>query len=453
MPVMPTLHGERHMNYRFSLRFTIPLFFLAWILNPTPGFAEEEKRIYTLQESIAEAIAKNWTLGAKGERIEQATLVKEQARTEFLPKFSTTYGYIRREEELTFKSGLGGDIPITTLESFESRTTVRQPVFTGFALLSSFELAKLGIDRSQMDFELEKLDLALRVKEAYFNILIADKAVEVAEKDVEFRKSNLKVARSFYDVGMIPINDVLRAEVELADSQQSLVSARNTAKLSRSAFNTVLSRSINADVDVEDILTYEPELVDFDGYVEKALADRPEIKLININILQSDQETRLAKSKYYPEIAVSWEYIREGEDPDVSGDDFHQDPRWQATAALSWTFWEWGKTRYAVKEKESVKRELMQLKMALEESIQLETKDAVLRLENAAENIPTTQKAVEQAEENLRVNEERYKAQVSTITEVLDAQTLLSRARVNYFRALYNHQLAKASLKRALGTY
>jgi outer membrane protein TolC len=246
---------------------------------------------------------------------------------------------------------------------------------------------------------------------------------------------------------------VLRAEVELANSQQDLVTARNTARLTRSTFNIVLSRPINADVDVEDILTYEPERVDFDAYVEKALKNRPEIKLINISILQADQDTRLAKSKYYPEIAMTWEYIREGEDPDVSGDDFHQDPRWQATAALSWTFWEWGKTHYTVKEKESFKRELMQTKLALEESIQLETKDAVLRLENAGENIPTTQKAVEQAEENLRVNEERYKAQVTTITEVLDAQTLLSRARVNYYRALYNHHLAKASLKRALGTY
>ena len=75
----------------------------------------------------------------------------------------------------------------------------------------------------------------------------------------------------------------------------------------------------------------------------------------------------------------------------------------------------------------------------------------MLEIATAKENIPTTRKAVEQGEENLRVNEERYKAQVTTITEVLDAQTLLTRARVNYFRALYDHNLAKARLQRALG--
>lgn len=436
----------------FLVSMVVPFCFLL-ILNPGLGSAQEKKEVYTLQESIAEAFAKNWRLSAKGEKIEQATQVKKQAGTEFLPKFSTTYAYTRLEDQLTFKSGLGGEIPITTLDNYESRTTVRQPLFTGFALLSSFELAKLGIDQSEMDFELEKLDLALRVKEAYFNILISDKGIEVAEKDVEARKSNLKVARSFYEVGMVPVNEVLRAEVELANSEQDLVTARNTARLTRCGFNTVLSRPINAPVDVEDILAFKPERGYFEAYVEQALENRPEIKLININILQADQETRLAKSKYYPEIAATWDYIREGDDFNVSGDEFHEDPRWQATAALSWTFWEWGKTHYAVKEKESLKRQLMLTKLDLETNIRLEIKDAILRLKNAEENIPTTQKAVEQGEENLRVNDERYKAQVTTITEVLDAQRLLTRARVNYYRALYNHHLAKASLERAVGTY
>ena len=89
----------------------------------------------------------------------------------------------------------------------------------------------------------------------------------------------------------------------------------------------------------------------------------------------------------------------------------------------------------------------------MEDSISFEVKDAIVRLQNAEENIPTTKKGVESGEENLRVNEERYKAQVTTITDVLDAQSLLTRARVNYYSALYNHNLAKARLMRAVGKY
>ncbi len=95
----------------------------------------------------------------------------------------------------------------------------------------------------------------------------------------------------------------------------------------------------------------------------------------------------------------------------------------------------------------------MEAKNTLTQNITLEVKQAILDLDTAVQNIPSTQKAVEQGEENLRVNEERYKAQVSTILDLLTAQALLVQARVNYITALYNHALAKATLDRAIGIY
>ncbi|MFZ0051836.1 MAG: TolC family protein, partial [Desulfobaccales bacterium] len=62
-----------------------------------------------------------------------------------------------------------------------------------------------------------------------------------------------------------------------------------------------------------------------------------------------------------------------------------------------------------------------------------------------------TEKAMTQAEENMRLNEERYKEQVGTATDVIDAETLLTRTRVNYWSALYDHQMAKAELLWAMG--
>ncbi len=89
----------------------------------------------------------------------------------------------------------------------------------------------------------------------------------------------------------------------------------------------------------------------------------------------------------------------------------------------------------------------------MEDGIRLELQNPILDLSEAEKNIPTAQKAVDQAEENLRVSEDRYKTQVTTSTEVLDAQTLLSQARMNYYNALYDHNLAKAGLLRAIGEY
>jgi outer membrane protein len=423
----------------------------------------EEQKVYTLESSIAEAFAKNWRFKAKKERVVQATHAKKQARAEFFPKLSASYGYTRLDDVETTPPtviampGLGTlTLPgqeLNAKNNYRLSLSVTQPVFTGFALISSYELAKLGIDQSAMEVELEKLDLALKVKEAYFNILIADKGVEVARKEVESLESNVKVASNFYKVGMIPINDLLKAEVELANARQNLVRTINAAKLARAGFNTVLSRPVNAGAEVKDVLYYKPEKLDLEKYLEDARKGRPEIKLLDIAIRQADQQIRLARSKLYPEVSLKYEFIKEGDEPDVSGSPFHDDKRWEATAVVTWTFWEWGKTHYAVKEKQALRRELVLTRKSTEDNVKLEVTDALLSLKTAAKNIPTTQKAVEQGEENLRVNEERYKAQVTTITEVLDAQTLLTRARVNYYRAFYAHKLAKAKLLRAIGTY
>ena len=61
------------------------------------------------------------------------------------------------------------------------------------------------------------------------------------------------------------------------------------------------------------------------------------------------------------------------------------------------------------------------------------------------------EKAVGQAEENYRINQERYKEQVATSTEVLDALTLLDRAQVNYYTALSDFNIARARLQKATG--
>ena len=63
-----------------------------------------------------------------------------------------------------------------------------------------------------------------------------------------------------------------------------------------------------------------------------------------------------------------------------------------------------------------------------------------------------TEKAIEQAEEDYRINQSRYQAQLSTTTNVLDAQTRLTRAKINYFDALYNYRISLMRLAWATGT-
>jgi outer membrane protein len=83
--------------------------------------------------------------------------------------------------------------------------------------------------------------------------------------------------------------------------------------------------------------------------------------------------------------------------------------------------------------------------------INQEVQQSYLKTRESEQNIATIETAIEQAKENLRITEERYKEQVSTITDVLVAQTLFTQTMTNYYNALYDYKIAKAVLYRAIG--
>jgi outer membrane protein TolC len=95
--------------------------------------------------------------------------------------------------------------------------------------------------------------------------------------------------------------------------------------------------------------------------------------------------------------------------------------------------------------------QLLEQHKDLNQQVQLDVQTALLKVRETADRIRVTEKAVTQGEENLRLNEERYKEQVGTATDVIDAQTLLTKTRVNYYTALYDHQMAKAQMLWAMG--
>jgi len=120
-------------------------------------------------------------------------------------------------------------------------------------------------------------------------------------------------------------------------------------------------------------------------------------------------------------------------------------------ALATFTLWNWGNTCFKVGENKVKVTQAEDSKNQLIDSIVLEVKDDYLNMQVAEKNIGVAEKAIEQAEENLRMNEERYKFQVATQTDVINAVTLLAQARVNYYGALSDFNIAKAQLDRAMG--
>lgn len=417
------------------------------LLSTGVAWAQESQKPLTLEESIRIALDRNLKLHSSAEGVAGSEFRRRAAMTDFFAKWTGQYGYTWYNNPVTV--GYSAITLNTDREVFNLGTTISQPLFAGGSILSNYRNEKLGVDISKTDVETVKRDIVLQVREGYFNILRAEKFLDVARQTVKQFSAQLEVTKAFFEVGIVPKNDVLQGEVRLANAKQGLVRAENDVVLSKSYFNSLLRKEIEAPLQVIDILGYSPFSLRFEDSLKEALEKRPEIKTLNLKIEQAKEGVKIAKSGFFPTINLFGNYSRLSDEPLLVGG--YRGERWTIQGIATITLGDWGKTAYKVGESKVKVTQAEDSKVQLIEGIILEVKNDYQIMLVAEKNISVSEKAIEQAEENLRMNEERYKHQVATATDVLDAVTLLAQARVNYYGALSDFNIAKSRLERAMG--
>lgn len=437
-----------HFNepcYKWLVFFVIVGYFLAF---PYVVEADEAEEVFTLEQTIRQAIKANLGLKSSREDTNAAFFAKLKQRTNFLPTLGATYKYKRNYEERT-RTVDGATIP---KNKYILTGTFTQPVFTGFSLINKYKIAGFSLDLARLNEKITRQAVVFEANNVYFNLLKAQKLAAIAREAVTQISAHKDVAKDFYEVGMTPLNDLLKAQVELANACQDLIIAQNNMETVKSNFNILLRRHINAPVKLKDTIDYCFFEKKIDFCFDTAEKNRLEIKAAELQVEIAQKELKLGKTDYYPSITLEGNYYKVGTDFDADGGDGISDPdSWDITATASWNFWEWGKTGYGVKEKLSALAQARYQQSDTIDNIHLEVKQAYLKTKEAEKNIMAVKKAIEQAKENFRISEERYKEQMDTSTDVLDAQMLLSRTMTNYYNALYDFKISKAYLYWAMG--
>jgi len=426
------------------------------LLYPALIFSEDAAETLNLQQTIDAALEANLGLLESIEEVKAAQENKKARITEFLPTLNARYNYIYRDSPTTQALGTQQqgivDVLINPDEEYNFVTSFSQPLFTGFALLNQYKIASMGLDVAKFRELITRQDVILDAKDAYFSILKAAKLVDVAEDNVKQIAAQKEVAENMYQVGMSPLNDLLQSQVQLANAKQQLITAINNLDVAKSQFNTLLRRPVNTPVAIADILDYTPIEQDINYCLAYAEDNREEIDVADIEVQIAEKDYNLTKRDYYPTVNLTGTLTQRGTDWDVNGGEGIADKEfWDIRATATWDFWEWGRTTYGVREKLSRIAQAKYRKEQILDNIELQVKEAYLRTKESEKNITTVEKAIEQARENLRITEERFKEQVSTATDVLVAQTLLVETMTNYYNALYDYKIAKAVLYRAIG--
>ena len=331
---------------------------------------------------------------------------------------------------------------------FSHSFEVSMPLYTGGNLEGSIDSARYGLNASDLMVENSLQQIRYQTTEAYYTVLQCRSLINVRQEAVNTLQEHLNRVNIQYEEGVTAKSDLLASKVQLANEQQSLVTAESNYNKSIAALNNIIGIPTNTHLEIHDDLLYKQYDLSLEYCMNYALENRPDYIAAQYSVMQAKSALKTAKSGSKPQVSAAVEKDMTGE-----GATFRQDHSgaWSAGLKAQWNIFDNGITSAKVKEAEAALRKAQSVERQAEENILLEVNNAYLDLKAAETNIQTTSMAIEIAEEDYMIAQMRYTEGIDTNLSVMDAQEKLTEARTNYYNALYTYNISKAQLDKAMG--
>ncbi len=418
-------------------RIWVLSFFLLLLL-----FSHAEAETLTLQQCLQKAASANHELkvDAYDEKIVRENI--PIGKSGYLPRVDLQGGYTgQKEPQSVIIRGFAVPTQDASFGFFSA--SLQQTIYDFGRTSARYGRAKALTEATSYNFTARQKDVFLQVVEAYYGVLEVRKLLQAAEEEVVQMTDHLKVAQNLFSQGVVTRNDLLQAEVQLANSEQRRLAAANRVENSWLYLNYLIGLQPAFRADLEDNQNMEavPPLMK----METVMTNRPETKALKKGIQAGELTVKESRSGYFPEI-----FTRLGVDY-VENSKVREEAIWYATVGLSINIFDGFATTARYRQSLQTLSQDEERLRQLEAQIRLEYETAHNDARVAAERIATVRKSIQQGEENLRINKDRYMEQVGTATNVIDAQTLLTQTRTDYYRAVFDYQVAVARVKKAMG--
>ena len=280
---------------------------------------------------------------------------------------------------------------------------------------------------------------------AYFDLLEAEELLKVARDEVTRYEAHRKDAAARHKAGVVTRNEVLQADVLLADSKQRLLTAENNLSLRTSRINSIMMRPLNDPVHASEIVGTPPLAVTLEQAWAEAEQSNPDLRDLDARVRAKEENVSSVRAEYLPTVYVSGGY-------EYSENRYQVHPdNWAVIAGVNINLSAGGATSSRIG---MAKGELSSLRFSrakLLDAVRLEVQAAWLDYQSSTAKVQVAMSAVDQAAENLRLQRLRYQEGVGTSTEVLDAVMLMTTAETNSWKANFGVRRAEASLLYAMG--
>jgi outer membrane protein TolC len=321
-------------------------------------------------------------------------------------------------------------------------------LFDSFATWHGVSRAKLGDEATKHQLERTDQEIVFRVIDSYYASLLAGKQLELAEQAVKTAQAIMERSQARFDSGLVVESDLLSAKVRLAGRQQELIRAKNDLALAQAQLNTAMGIPVDSAFQLTESLTEHalpmPVLGDLE---QKALASRPDLKRINSEQAAQQQSVSIAKSAFGPRVNAfaGWEM----DNPTLFAG--HGGNNWLGGIEVQVDLFQGGAKRAQLSRERALEEKITALKQAANDGVRLEVRRAYYDVDAGRQQVEVARSAIAQAQESLRINQNRYEGGLTTIADLLGAEEAARRSQTDYWQAVTHFHTSYANLELASG--
>lgn len=428
-----------------SAVLALAAFSLPAAANPAaPG--EEAPRSVTLIEAVRHALSRSREVRLADRDLRIAGENRVKAGALRLPRVDAGGGFtLFSEPPAVFIQGR--ETPISDQGVFRAHVTAEQTIHDFGRTASRVSRADARVEAAAFQEELSREVQALTVISAFLSARRAEELLKVAGESLAAAREHFKVAQDLYEQGVVAKNDVLAAEVLVANDQAARIGAENRVELARSELALGMGFGGEAAViPAPDEIPIPPgDASAIEESLKEARERRRELKAAEALVREGEAQVAGARAEFAPTLFGQGGYAYETNDfnPNQSVFSLLVGGKVNLFAGFS----DEAARREALLVVDRRKEELALLR----DQVGLSVKRAHLTVVEARERKAVAEVAVERAVENLRIQNDRYAEGLAISTEVLDAQTLLTSAKVDRQNSTFDLYEARYRLLAARG--
>jgi outer membrane protein TolC len=405
----------------------------------------------SLREAVELLLKNSEQVQIAQESVSGAELKINESKSLYWPQASVSGSYMRMSlfsemniafGDQTFKVKFG--LP----NNYNMRASVMEQVFNWGRTAKTVEMSRAGLDLAQDGVAMTKHMLSYQVVPLFYGTVFFKEAIKVLDDNIKAFEIKQGIMDKRYQAGLASSFDKTLIQVQISALQAQKLDFENNIAKFRIAFNALAGRDEKAAFDPSADLAFEAGQFNQDELIKEALAGRIEFQQVEHQLNLGRASLDLAKTGNKPTLTATFNYeFRNGYMPDME----KIRGNWTAMLGVSYPVFDGFRVGAQVAQAQSGLRVVEMRKTDLERIVAMEIQSALSDLKTIELKFEIEKLKIKQAEDALRIAEERYQNGFLSVTDLVDAQNAVENARLNYLQLIYNHTLSKYSLFRSCG--